>query len=85
MQKEKVDFLLALCESLCTEDTELDLGMLDARLEANLDSKQVAELESLSSKSEEQGWEGGNERFEMIAYSVLQQEQNKVAFMALHR
>ena len=33
VQKEKIDFLLGLSESLCTEDPELDLTVLDSRLE----------------------------------------------------
>ena len=75
-----MDFLLALCESLCSE--ELDLEVIEASLVARLDAKQ---LESLPGTVEGPGKEEGTERFEIIAYNVLQREERKIAFMALHR
>jgi len=83
VQKEKVDFLLALCESLCSEDS--DLEVLEAALVVRLDLKQLKDLECLPGTMEDPGKEEGTEKFEIIAYNLLQQQQNKIAFMALHR
>lgn len=78
-----MDFLLALCESLCSEDS--DLEVLEAALVVRLDLKQLKDLECLPRTMEDPGQEKGTEKFEIIAYNILQQQQNKIAFMALHR
>ena len=77
MQKEKIDFLLGLSESLCTEDPQLDLSVLEAGLEARLEQHREPSQESPASPS--------LESCELIAHSILQSPENKVAFMALHR
>ena len=48
LQKEKIDFLLALCESLCNEKDNIDLSILDKTVVSILDLNNLAEIELLS-------------------------------------
>merc|ERR1719483_566988 len=86
IQKEKVDFLLAFCESLCNDDGTVDLSVLENTLE---DRMEVQGSESENSfyltSSEKTTNETLMEKFDVVAYSILQDENAKIPFMALHR
>ena len=77
VQKEKIDFLVGLSESLCTEDHQLELAGLEARLEARLDPLQQTGQESPPTPS--------LETCDLIAHNILQTQENRLAFTALHR
>ena len=97
LQKEKIDFLLALCESLCNDKDAVDLTILTKTVEAALDLSQLAEIESLGRKNtggrlpilesvhEQQPVDQACEKFQVIAHSILQTEQNKIFLTGLYR
>ena len=98
LQKEKIDFLLALCESLCNDKDAVDLTILTKTVEAALDLSQLAEIENLSRKNtggrlpilesvhhEQQPVDQACEKFQVIAHSILQTEQNKIFLTGLYR
>ena len=94
MQKEKIDFLLALCESLCNEKDNVDLSILEKTVVSILDLNNLAEIESLSGISsitilESCGsQEPANdipENHDVTAFNVLQSDDNKLSFMGLYR
>ena len=82
-QKEKVDFLLAFCESLCNESADVKLTVLEAALEKRLNADE-------SENPVDTGTDTINshvleEKFDIAAFSILQDNSAKIPFMALHR
>ena len=94
LQKEKIDFLLALCESLCNDKDAVDLTILTKTVESALDLSQIAEIESLSKtrgrlpileSAREDPVQVAQEKFQVIAHSILQSDENKIFMMGLYR
>ena len=95
LQKEKIDFLLALCESLCNDKDAVDLTILTKTVESALDLSQLAEIESLSKNTggrlpilesvHEEPVDQAGEKFQIIAHSILQSERNKIFLSGLYR
>ena len=94
LQKEKIDFLLALCESLCNEKDNIDLSILDKTVVSILDLNNLAEIESLSGISSFTILESCGsqepvndipEKNDLTAFNVLQDDDNKLSFMGLYR
>ena len=93
-QKEKIDFLLALCESLCHDKDNVDLAVLDSTVVSCLDIHNLTEIESLSSVSFnmtavesvlEEPVNDNLDKYEVTAFDVLKTDDNKLAFMGLYR
>ena len=94
LQKEKIDFLLALCESLCNEKDNIDLSILDKTVVSILDLNNLAEIESLSginsftileSCGSQEPINDIPEKHDLTAFNVLQDDDNKLSFMGLYR
>ena len=94
LQKEKIDFLLALCESLCNEKDNIDLSILDKTVVSILDLNNLAEIESLSginsftileSCGSQEPVNDIPEKNDLTAFNVLQDDDNKLSFMGLYR
>lgn len=95
LQKERIDFLLALCESLCNDKDAVDLTILTKTVVSALDLSQLAEIESLSKNTggrlpilesvHEEPVDQAREKFQIIAHSILQSERNKIFLTGLYR
>eukprot|EP00090_Calanus_glacialis_P018524 TRINITY_DN28750_c0_g1_i1.p1 TRINITY_DN28750_c0_g1~~TRINITY_DN28750_c0_g1_i1.p1 ORF type:complete len:852 (+),score=156.49 TRINITY_DN28750_c0_g1_i1:642-3197(+) len=82
-QKEKVDFLLAFCESLCNEGGDVKLTVLEAALKLRMEMHE-------SDNSFHMGPDNATsdmlqDKYEVAAYSILQDVNAKIPLMALHR
>ena len=95
LQKEKIDFLLALCESLCNDKDSVDLTVLDSTVVSCLDINSLTEIESMSSSVSfnmtavesvlEEPVNDNLDKYEVTAFDVLKTDANKLAFMGLYR
>ena len=81
IQKEKLDFLIAVCESLCTVDSVADLAWIQPCLEQELKEAQ----EELEWQEQEQEKEPSPEHCQVLAHYLLQEQGNKVPLQAFNR
>jgi len=84
-QKEKVDFLLAFCESLCNEGGDVNLTVLEAALESRMEMHKDDSDNYFHTGPDSTTNNVLNDKFEVAAYSILQDIDAKVPFMALCR
>ena len=84
-QKEKVDFLLAFCESLCNEGGGVKLTVLEAALQTRLEAHEADSERSGDSAADTSSPDVLDEKMEVASFNILQDTSAKIPFMALHR
>ena len=84
-QKEKVDFLLAFCESLCNEGGGVKLTVLEAALQTRLETHEADSERSGDSAADTSSPDVLDEKMEVASFNILQDTSAKIPFMALHR
>jgi len=85
--REKIDFLIAFCENLCNLDIVADIGWVNQCLTSILQGMGInpAEKEETGENEAENEIEVGEERSELIAFDILQQQEAKIPLQALNR
>ena len=89
IQKEKIDFIIAVSESLCSTTDNIDLTVLDKAVDSGLDIRSLADIESVSRNMQTNNTEPQSEimeKYEVAAFNVLNStDENKISLMALYR